>query len=133
MTADCPDLREFIRTRRAALAGFMEQGCALALEGEVLRVFPRNDIYIRYLNDNRVSIAQLASEFYGRKLRVEVSLSGADADTAAESAAPPRASRSFNGRGASADATTVADSPTCVIQDLMVETRKISIRPSSSR
>jgi len=81
--ADLPELREHIRARRAALAGFMEQGAALALDGEVLRVFPRNDIYIRYLNDNRASIAELASELYGRQLRVEVSLNGAPADAGA--------------------------------------------------
>ena len=71
-----PELREHIRARRAALAGFMEQGASLALDGDLLRVIPRNDIYIRYLNDNRASIGELASELYGRKLRVEVSLNG---------------------------------------------------------
>ena len=75
--SDLPELREHIRARRAALAGFMEQGASLALEGDLLRVIPRNDIYIRYLNDNRASIGELASELYGRKLRVEVSLTGA--------------------------------------------------------
>ncbi len=75
--ADLPELREHIRARRAALAGFMEQGAGLALDGDLLRVIPRNDIYIRYLNDNRASIAELASELYGRKLRVEVSLDAA--------------------------------------------------------
>ena len=71
---DLPELREHIRARRAALAGFMEQGASLSLDGDLLRVIPRNDIYIRYLNDNRASIGELASELYGRKLRVEVSL-----------------------------------------------------------
>ena len=74
-----PELREHIRARRAALAGFMEQGASLALDGDLLRVIPRNDIYIRYLNDNRGSIGELASELYGRKLRVEVSLNGREA------------------------------------------------------
>jgi DNA polymerase-3 subunit gamma/tau len=79
---DLPELREHIRARRAALAGFMEQGASLSLDGDLLRVFPRNDIYIRYLNDNRASIGELASELYGRKLRVEVSLnSGVGAAT----------------------------------------------------
>ena len=73
---DLPELREHIRARRAALAGFMEQGASLELDGDLLRVIPRNDIYIRYLNDNRASIGELASELYGRKLRVEVSLNG---------------------------------------------------------
>ena len=50
---DLPELARIIRSRRAALFGFMEQGASLALDGDVLRVIPRNDIYIRYLNDNR--------------------------------------------------------------------------------
>ena len=75
--SDLPELREHIRARRAALAGFMEQGASLALDGDLLRVIPRNDIYIRYLNDNRAAIGELASGLYGRKLRVEVSLNGA--------------------------------------------------------
>jgi len=70
--SDLPELREHIRGRRLALAGFMEQGASLELDGDLLRVIPRNDIYIRYLNDNRASIAELASELYGRKLQVEV-------------------------------------------------------------
>jgi hypothetical protein len=114
---DLPELREYIRARRAALAGFLEDA-DLVPDGDLLRVIPRKDIYVGYLNDNRVSIGELASELYGRKLRVEVSsLNGTEATTAAagrgnaaESAAPPRASRSFNGTGAAADATTVADS-----------------------
>ena len=76
--ADLPELREHIRARRAALAGFMEQGCDLALEGDLLRVIPRNDIYIRYLNDNRTSIGELASDLYGRELRVVVELKKPD-------------------------------------------------------
>jgi len=67
-----PDLREFIRGRRAALAGFMEQGATLGLEGDLLIVRPRNDIYIRYLGDNRNVIAELASEFYGRRILAEL-------------------------------------------------------------
>ncbi|HEY1849791.1 MAG TPA: DNA polymerase III subunit gamma/tau [Candidatus Binataceae bacterium] len=67
-----PDLREFIRGRRAALFGFMEQGAALALNGDVLTIIPRNDIYIRYLSDNRGVIGDLASELYGRRIRVEL-------------------------------------------------------------
>ena len=55
----------------------MEQGASLSLDGDLLRVIPRNDIYIRYLNDNRGSIGELASELYGRKLRVEVLVNGA--------------------------------------------------------
>jgi hypothetical protein len=69
---DLPDLRAHIRSRRAALAGFMEQGAALSLAGDTLTVAARNDIYVRYLTDNRATIAQLASEFYGRPLKVEL-------------------------------------------------------------
>ena len=88
---DLPELREHIRARRAALAGFMEQGASLALDGDLLRVIPRNDIYIRYLNDNRASIGELASELYGRKLRVEVSLNGGAAVATGGAEAPPTA------------------------------------------
>jgi len=71
----------------------MEQGAALALDVDLLRVIPRNDIYIRYLNDNRASIGELASEFYGRKLRVEVALNGSAGSIASGGAvaAPPEA------------------------------------------
>jgi pyruvate dehydrogenase E2 component (dihydrolipoamide acetyltransferase) len=63
----------------------------LSLAGDLLRVIPRNDIYIRYLNDNRGSIGELASELYGRKLRVEVSVNGAavGAATGGAVSAPP--------------------------------------------
>ncbi len=69
---ELPELRDFIRSRRAALAGFMEQGAALALEADVLTVSPRNDIYVRYLSDNKAVIAELASEHYGRAVRIEL-------------------------------------------------------------
>ncbi len=84
---DLPELREHIRSRRAALAGFMEQGATLALDGDVLRIIPRNDIYIRYLNDNRTAIAELAAELYGRRLRVEVAVNGVAAPAAVADAA----------------------------------------------
>ena len=58
-------------------AGFMEQGAALAIDGDVLTVIARNDIYIRYLNDNKAVIAELASELLGRTIRVELSINGA--------------------------------------------------------
>ncbi len=73
---DLPELRDHIRNRRAALAGFMEQGAGLHLDGEVLIVTARNDIYVRYLGDNRGAIAELAGEFFGRPIRVEVSAGG---------------------------------------------------------
>ena len=69
---ELPEFRDFIRSRRAALAGFMEQSAALALGADVLTVSPRNDIYVRYLNDNKAVIAELASEHYGRAIRVEL-------------------------------------------------------------
>jgi DNA polymerase-3 subunit gamma/tau len=73
---ELPDLREFIRSRRAALAGFMEQGASLKIDGDLLMVTPRSDIYVRYLSDNRGVIADLASELYGRRLRVEIPSNG---------------------------------------------------------
>jgi DNA polymerase-3 subunit gamma/tau len=71
---DLPELRTFIRDRRAALAGFMEQGAILQLSDDLLAITPRNDIYVRYLNDNRNVIAGLASEMYGRKIHVEMTV-----------------------------------------------------------
>ena len=73
VSRDLPELRDFIRGRRAALAGFMEQGAGLVLNGDLLTVTARNDIYIRYLNDNKAVIAELASEHLGRPIRVELS------------------------------------------------------------
>ena len=71
-SAELSELRDFIRSRRAALFGFMEQGAALELNGDVLTIVARNDIYIRYLSDNRGTIAELASELYGRRIRAEL-------------------------------------------------------------
>jgi hypothetical protein len=76
MKPDLPELRDFIRARRAALAGFMEQGASLALNDDVLNVSARNDIYIRYLSDNRATIAELASEFFARAIKVEIASNG---------------------------------------------------------
>jgi Abortive infection C-terminus len=68
-----PELRDFIRSRRAALGGFMQQGASLnLLDGDLLTVTPRSNIYERYLRDNRNVIAELASEFYGRPIKVEL-------------------------------------------------------------
>jgi DNA polymerase III subunit gamma/tau len=88
--AELPELRNFIRGRRAALAGFMEQGAGLVLDGSILTVTPRNDIYIRYLSDNRAVIAELASEHLGRPIRVELSNAGGAASRS-KSANPPAA------------------------------------------
>jgi DNA polymerase-3 subunit gamma/tau len=87
-SAGLPELREFIRSRRAALFGFMEQGAALDLKGDVLTIIPRNDIYIRYLSDNRGVIADLASELYGRRIRSEIAEIGAPLPPSADVAAP---------------------------------------------
>jgi DNA polymerase-3 subunit gamma/tau len=88
-TSDLPDLREFIRGRRAALAGFMEQGATLHLDGDLLTVAPRNDIYVRYLTDKRNEIADLATELYGRKIRAEIAAPGAQSPPANENSASP--------------------------------------------
>jgi DNA polymerase-3 subunit gamma/tau len=79
-TTDLPDLRDFIRSRRAALAGFMEQGAALRMTSDTIIVEPRKDIYQRYLSDNRTAIAELATELYGRKIKVELGGLAASAD-----------------------------------------------------
>ena len=94
MKPDLPELRDFIRARRAALAGFMEQGASLTLSDDVLNVSARNDIYIRYLSDNRATIAELASEFFARAIRVEVSSNGTvvSSATGKASGASPAAS-----------------------------------------
>ena len=75
--SDLPDFRNHIRARRAALAGFMEQGAVLAIENDTLTVFPRNDIYVRYLADNRAVMAELATEFFGRPMKIELAASNA--------------------------------------------------------
>jgi DNA polymerase III subunit gamma/tau len=103
--SDLPELREHIRRRRAALAGFMEQGAALGLDRDVVVVIPRNDIYIRYLSDNRQALAELASEHYGRPIRVEIA---GDAERPVKNAqlAPPAAQQL-----ASAPVQASADDP----------------------
>jgi hypothetical protein len=105
---DLPELRAFIRDRRAALAGFMEQGAILQLSDDLLAVTPRNDIYVRYLNDNRNVIAGLASEMYGRKIRVEMTAMAAPSEppAAAISQAVKKASAEEDGAGG-----TVPESP----------------------
>ena len=73
--SDLPAFRDHIRSRRAALAGFMEHGALLAFENHTLTVVPRNDIYARYLADNRQVIGELATEIFG--CAVKVGLAGA--------------------------------------------------------
>ncbi len=87
-TRELPELRDFIRARRAALAGFMEQGAGLMLDGDTLTVTARNDIYIRYLNDNKNVIAELASEHLGRAVRVDLSAYGAASPAATRTTTP---------------------------------------------
>jgi len=70
--ADLPELRAYIRQKKAALAGFMELGAGLELTDDVLRVLPRSDIYVRYLNDNKGAISALAAEHYRRPIKVEL-------------------------------------------------------------
>ena len=61
----------FVNGERA-LSGLMEQGARLSLEGDVLTVIARNDIYVRYLNDNRDTIGEFASEFFDRPITVRL-------------------------------------------------------------
>ena len=109
---DLPDLRDYVRSRRAALAGFMEQGALLSLDGDILRVAPRSDIYVRYLKDNLGVLAELASAMYGRPIQASMSANGggvsapaaaglasAPASAGPETAAPP--SREATPAGAS--------------------------------
>jgi len=77
IASDLPAFRDHIRSRRAALAGFMEQGALLGFENNTLTVFPRNDIYVRYLADNRQVIGELATEFFGCAVKVELTGPGA--------------------------------------------------------
>jgi DNA polymerase-3 subunit gamma/tau len=88
--ADLPELRAYIRQKKAALAGFMELGAGLDLNDDVLRVVPRSDIYVRYLNDNKGAISALASEHYARPIKVELAPTSADIarTPAVESEAP---------------------------------------------
>ena len=72
----------------------MEQGAGLALDGDLLTVTARNDIYVRYLNDNKMVIAELASEHLGRAIRVELSTNGV-----AKPAAAGRATIPLGGNG----------------------------------
>jgi len=85
---ELPDLRDFIRSRRAALAGFMEQGASLEIDGDLLTVTPRSDIYVRYLTDNRNVIGELASELYGRRIKVEMAGAGASRTTISDRLEP---------------------------------------------
>jgi hypothetical protein len=100
---ELPDLREFIRSRRAALAGFMEQGASLQIDGDLLTVTPRSDIYVRYLTDNRNVIGELASELYGRRIKVEMAGAGATVTAISDRLESPG--------GAAADSSPVKPTP----------------------
>jgi hypothetical protein len=118
---ELPELRDFIRGRRAALAGFMEQGAGLVLDKDTLTVSARNDIYIRYLSDNRAVIAELASEHLGRPIRVELSGNGGTIPRAKIETAP----QSSNG--------AVRDSaPTPIAKPASVSAARIVERPAQS-
>ncbi len=111
---ELPELRDFIRSRRAALAGFMEQGAALALEADLLTVSPRNDIYVRYLNDNKAVIAELASEHYGHAIRIEltqVKQANANASSTAASSTPAPVTPPMPQRSAASNGTAAASPP----------------------
>ncbi|MDB5108702.1 MAG: hypothetical protein JWM69_1643 [Candidatus Binatus sp.] len=108
---EMPELRDFIRARRAALAGFMEQGASLSLEGDLLTVIARNDIYIRYLNDNKTVVAELAREHLGRPIRVEVVNAGAQSNTRAAND-PSDGAKTALADASTARAATESSSPT---------------------
>ena len=76
----------------------MEQGAALRMDGDTVTVIPRNDIYVRYLSDNRGTIAELASELYGRRIKVEMGASEVNAPAAEPLATTPSAAAA-NGSG----------------------------------
>jgi DNA polymerase-3 subunit gamma/tau len=86
---DLADFRAHIKAKKAPLAGFMEQGAALELEGDVLTIQIRNQIYLRYLGDNKNVIGDLAREFYGRKISVLIASNGVTNHAATPAVAPP--------------------------------------------
>jgi DNA polymerase III subunit gamma/tau len=135
---DLPELREFIRNRRAALAGFMEHGAGLALDGDVLKVSARNEIYVRYLSDNRGAIAALASEFYGRPIRVEAggehaggAAAGARASNGAGAPDAPRIDAAAAQRASAADEREALYSDPAVRRVFdVLEARLVEIKPA---
>ena len=107
---ELPELRDFIRNKRAALAGFMDQGAGLELDGDVLKIRPRSDIYVRYLSDNRSAIAESASELYGRRITAEVVTNGAAATALFSPSPAPPAQSSTSGAAESASVAAGSDS-----------------------
>ena len=112
---ELPELRDFIRNKRAALAGFMDQGAGLELDGDVLKIRPRSDIYIRYLSDNRGAIAESASELYGRRITAEVVANGI-ATSSAEPRVQAQPMRSSTA-GAAEPATVAAGSESGAVRE----------------
>ncbi|HVA77468.1 MAG TPA: DNA polymerase III subunit gamma/tau, partial [Candidatus Binataceae bacterium] len=130
---EMPELRDHIRARRAALAGFMEQGAALSIEGDVLSIAPRSDIYVRYLADNRGVIAEIASDFFGRPIRAEISAGKATPSTPpaqnniALSADLSRAETDDGNPRAAAPARRAAS--TASVNEAAAVTRRVSTSP----
>ncbi|MGC1342480.1 MAG: DNA polymerase III subunit gamma/tau [Candidatus Binataceae bacterium] len=133
---EMPELREHIKSRRAALAGFMEQGAALSLAGEVLSITPKSDIYVRYLADNRAVIAEIASDFFGRAIRAEiVAVNAAPATPASATASIAAAPRTNSGSGdtsiaeAAAPVTKVTANGATPSIPAAAATRRVSTSP----
>jgi DNA polymerase III gamma/tau subunit len=132
---ELPELRDFIRNKRAALAGFMDQGAGLELDGDVLKIRPRSDIYIRYLSDNRSAIAESASELYGRRITAEVVANGAAATdpyprVQAQPMRSPTASVAEPARVAAGSESPTVREPTASDQAAGAATGAIAMNPS---
>ena len=84
----------------------MEKGAALAVEGDLLTIYPTSDTYVRYLSDNRGVVADLARDFFGQPMKVELASGGAAPPPAPEAPSTPAeatspgivATRSENGQ-----------------------------------
>ena len=124
---DLPELRDFIRGRRAALAGFMEQGAGLVLDNDTLTVTARNDIYIRYLSDNRAVIAELASEHLGRPIRVELSSNGGMAPRSKPATAP------LSSNGAAREIAPAPAPRADVVKTASIDTTRIESKKDTAR
>ena len=122
---ELPELRDFIRNKRAALAGFMDQGAGLELDGDVLKIRPRSDIYTRYLSDNRGAIAESASELYGRRITAEVVANGVAASDPYPRAQTPPTQPSMASEAEPAIVAAASESPT-------VRERSLSDRASGA-
>jgi len=76
--------RDFVRSRRAALAGFMNQGAQLIFTGNHLIVMSKNSIYNRYLTDNESVLTELACEFFQRPITVRIASKSEEPDEPSE-------------------------------------------------